>query len=188
MQVNKKFEDCLRKKLINKIDLDESEVNAHIAKAKHYLKATDYNIKGGFSDVAVSNAFYAMYHSLLALLLKLGYESRNQECAINAIQYFIETRKINLDIKYIDIIRRTSENKPKDTKTLREEFQYGTETSVDKQVIDNVKHNAIDFVEIIEKVLKELAKLKDFSKRKTSDDSLHLAKEKAFEELEKKFK
>ena len=156
MKVDKKFDDCLRKKLINKIEIDNFEVKAHIDKAKHYLKATDYNIKGGFSDVAVSNAFYAMYHSLLALLLKLGYEAKNQECAINAVQYFIETNKINLDMKYIDIIRRTSENKPKDTKTLREEFQYGTETSVDKQILDVVKHNAIKFVEAIEILLKEV--------------------------------
>lgn len=92
----------------------------------------------------------------MALLLKLGYEARNQECAINAVQYFIETKKINLDMKYIDIIRRTSENKPKDTKTLREEFQYGTQTSVDKKILDTVKHNAIEFVETIEILLKEL--------------------------------
>ena len=156
MKVDKKFDDCLRKKLINKIEMDNSDIKAHIDKAKHYLSATDYNIKGGFSDVAVFNAFYAMYHSLLALLLKLGYEARNQECAINAVQYFIENKKINLDMKYIDIIRRTSENKPKDTKTLREEFQYGTKTSVDKQILDSVKHNAIEFVEVIEILLKEL--------------------------------
>src|SRR3990167_10300804 len=131
----KKFNDCLRKKLIKKVGLNESEIEGHIIKAKHYLKATDYNIKGGFQDIAVSNAFYAMYHSLLALLLKLGYEARNQECAINAIQYFIEIKKINIDIKYVDIIRRTSENKPKDAKTLREEFQYGIETSVNKDVL-----------------------------------------------------
>ena len=152
----KKFNDCLRKKLINKIILNEFEIEAHIIKAKHYLKAEDYNIKGGFQDVAVSNAFYAMYHSLLALLLKLGYEARNQECAINAVQHFIASGKVNLDMGYIDLIRRTSENKPKDAKMLREEFQYGIETSVDKHILDMVKRNSIEFVEAVEKTLKEL--------------------------------
>ena len=120
------------------------------------MKEMDFNISGGFPDVGVSNAFYAIYHSLLALLLKLGYTAKNQECAINAIQHFIETKRINLDIKYIDLIRRTSENKPKDAKMLREELQYGTKTSVDKQVLDNIKSNAIEFVEVIEKLLKEI--------------------------------
>ena len=156
MQIENKFNDCLRKKLINKVNEDKTNIEGHISKAKHYLKAMDYNIKGGFSDVAVSNAFYAMYHSLLALLLKLGYEARNQECAINAIQYFIGIKKIDLDIKYIDIIRRTSENKPKDAKTLREEFQYGIETSVNRDILNLIKDNAIDFVETFEKLLKDL--------------------------------
>ena len=156
MQVEDKFKDCLRKKLINKINVNQINIEGHVSKAKHYLKAMDYNIKGEFSDVAVSNAFYAMYHSLLALLLKLGYEARNQECAINAIQYFIEIKKIDINIKYIDIIRRTSENKPKDAKTLREEFQYGIETSVNKDVLNLTKNNAIDFVETFERMLKDL--------------------------------
>lgn len=42
----KKFNDCLRKKLVNQVKLDESEIEAHIVKAKHYLRAIDYNIKG----------------------------------------------------------------------------------------------------------------------------------------------
>src|SRR3989338_2106981 len=134
-KVERKFDDCFRKKLVFKTALTGDEVDAHIEKAKHYLKAMDYNIKGGFADIGVSNAFYAMYHSLLALLSKLGYAARNQECAINAIQHFIETKKIGLDMKYIDLIRRTSENKPKDAKMLREELQYGTETSVDKKIL-----------------------------------------------------
>src|SRR3990167_11196211 len=156
MQIENKFNDCLRKKLINKINANQINIEGHISKAKHYLKAMDYNIKGGFSDVAVSNAFYAMYHSLLVLLLKLGYEAKNQECAINAVQYFIEIKKINLDIRYIDIIRRTSENKPKDAKTLREEFQYGIEPSVNKDILNLIKSNAIDFVETVERLLKEM--------------------------------
>ena len=57
MQIENKFNDCLRKKLINKIDANQINIEGHISKAKHYLRAMDYNIKGGFSDVAVSNAF-----------------------------------------------------------------------------------------------------------------------------------
>jgi len=72
--VERKFDDCLRKKLVFKTNSGNNEADAHIEKAKHYLKAMDYNIKGGFADIGVSNAFYAMYHSLLALLLRLGYE------------------------------------------------------------------------------------------------------------------
>lgn len=39
-----------------------------------------------------------------------------------------------------------------------------------------------------DEILKSLVKLRGSSKRKTSDEQLHIAREKAFEELEKKFK
>lgn len=98
-----KFHWCLEKGRIGgrkhrglrKIKPDKEEANNHIQKALHNLEAVDYNIKGGFGDWAVSASFYAMYHSLLAILYKLGYDSRNQECTINAIEYFIKTGQIH---------------------------------------------------------------------------------------------
>ncbi len=97
-----------------------------------------------------------MYHSLLAILYKLGYESRNQECSINAIECFIKTGKIKLDLRYIAMIRRTDELMGSDAKTLREEFQYGTAIEVKCEVLENIKNNAKDFVEaariVIEKI------------------------------------
>lgn len=122
----------------------------------HNLRAVDHNIKGGFPDWAVSAAFYAKYHSLLAILYKMGYESRNQECTISAVEHFIKTKKIVLDLKYIEMIRRTSEMMPKDSKALREEFQYGTEVSVNEEVLDRLKKNAIEFVETVQILLESL--------------------------------
>ena len=51
------------------ISANNLKAKEHIAKAKHNLLAADYNILGGFNDWAVSQAYYAMYHSLLAILL-----------------------------------------------------------------------------------------------------------------------
>ena len=42
--------------------------------------------------------------------------------------------KVNFDIKYIDLIRRISENKPKDIKTLREEYDCSPHWSVEFQI------------------------------------------------------
>lgn len=61
----------------------------------------------------------------------------------------------SVERKFNELIRRTSGNKPKDAKMLREELQYGTETSVNKEVLDNLKSNAIEFVEVIEVLLRE---------------------------------
>lgn len=128
----------------------------HIKKAKHNLEAADYNIKGGFSDWGVSQSYYAMYHSLLAMLFKMGYESKNHECTINAIEYLIEQEKINLDMKDIMFIRTTEQMTPKDAKSLREEFQYGTKTSVNEKLLKELLDNAKKVVEKVEIALSEL--------------------------------
>lgn len=151
-KIKRSFEECKRKKLLLPVKPDEEDIKGHIEKAKHYLKAVDHNLKD-FQDVAVANAFYAMYHALLALLRKHGYEARAQECAINAVQYMIAEKKIKLDMKYIDLIRLTDRSKGMDAKNLREELQYGVETSVQEAVLEALKKNAIEFVEAIEALL-----------------------------------
>ena len=59
---------------------DITTAQAHIQKAEHYIKATIYLNKENFSDISASTIFYSMYHCLLAITSKFGYESRNQEC------------------------------------------------------------------------------------------------------------
>ena len=148
---------CLAKKArMRKIKPNGKLSEEHIKKAKHNLKAADYNIQGGFSDWGVSQSYYAMYHSLLSILFKMGYESKNHECTINAVEYLIEKGKINLDLKDIAFIRTTEQMTSKDAKSLREEFQYGTETSVNKKLLKYLLDNAKKIVEKVEVALSEL--------------------------------
>jgi len=128
----------------------------HINKAKHNLRAADYNIKGGFSDWGVSQSYYSMYHALLAVLFKLGYESKNHECTINAVEYLIEKKEISLDLRDIAFIRTTEQMTNKDAKSLREEFQYGTATSVNQKLLNELYENAKKIVEKIEIALNEM--------------------------------
>jgi uncharacterized protein (UPF0332 family) len=162
--IERKFKWCLKQGKIRgrkhrglrktKPDLTESE--KHINKALHNLEAMHHNIEGGFDDWAVSCAFYAMYHSLLAILYRLGYESRNQECTINAIEYLIGTGKLKLDTRYVPMIRRTDELMGSDAKTLREEFQYGTEVEVDIELLENLEDNAKEFVETVRILVEQI--------------------------------
>lgn len=165
MSIEKKFTWCLEKgrregkkhKGLRKTHPDNEAAHKHIDKAIHNLKAVDHNITGGFPDWAVSAAFYAMYHSLLAILAAVGYESRNQECTITAIECLIKTKKIEFDVKYIAMIRRAEELKFGDAKTLREEFQYGTEVEVEKEILDTLHANAKEFVEVTQMLIGQLA-------------------------------
>lgn len=151
-----KLEWCLSKEArLKRIQPDSVKSKEHIEKAKHNLLAADYNIKGGFSDWAVSQAYYAMYHALLAILFKHGYESQNHECTITAVEYLIKTKKIKLNIDDIAFIRTAEQMKPQDAKSLREEFQYGAKTDVNKEILDFMIKKAKEIVEKIELVLQE---------------------------------
>ena len=125
----------------------------HLEKAKHNLKAADFNIRGGFDDWAVSQLYYAMYHSLLAILFKKGFESKNHECTINTIEYLIEKGEIDFDKEDMAFIRTTEQMTKKDAKSLREEFQYGTKTKVNKILLDELIKKSKEIVEKVEVML-----------------------------------
>lgn len=151
-----RLEWCLAKKSrLMRIPPNSIKAKGHIEKAKHNLLAADYNIKGGFSDWAVSQAYYAMYHSLLAMLYKYGYESKNHECTISAVEHLIETKKIRLDAKDIAFIRTTEQMKMQDAKSLREEFQYGTKTDVNEEILNVLLKKSKEIVEKIEVALSD---------------------------------
>ncbi|MEK6848702.1 MAG: HEPN domain-containing protein [Nanoarchaeota archaeon] len=128
----------------------------HINKAKHNLIAADYSTKGNFDDWAVCQTYYAMYHSLLAILFKKGFESKNHACTINAIEYLIDTKQINFSKDDLLFIRTAEQMTEKDAKSLREEFQYGTKTQVNKVLLSNLIQRAKEIVEKVEIILNEI--------------------------------
>ena len=86
-----------------KINEDKKLASEHVVKAEHYIEAT-LLLKDNFSDISASTIFYSMYHSLLAILAKFGYESCNQECTFALIYSLIEDGKINMEREIVDKI------------------------------------------------------------------------------------
>ena len=152
-----KLDWCLEsEKRMRKIKPNDKLSREHIEKAKHNLKAADYNVEGHFDDWAVSQSYYAMYHALLAILFKKGFESKNHECTINTIEFLIEVREIKFDLGNLAFIRTTEQMTTKDAKSLREEFQYGTETEVNKVLLSNLLKKSKEIVEKVEILLSEM--------------------------------
>jgi len=131
-KAERELEELGKHKGLVKIKSDIKTARGHIRKAEHYLKATNYLKKGNFSDISTSTVFYSMYHCLLAIATKFGYESRNQECTFALISKFIEEGKIDFEkellskISVLDI-EKTDE---KTTVEIREYYQYGTSLSL----------------------------------------------------------
>ena len=136
-------------------NLEESEMQ--MKKAESDLETMDYLKEGNKTDWVASAAFYAMYHSLLAVLYKLGYESRNQECTIIAIEKLIKDKTISLEQKYVDMIRSIQEG-VENAKSIREEMQYSSETSMEIERCNKLMDNAKEFVDRIKEILEEINK------------------------------
>ena len=111
---------------------DLGKARDFVSKAEHYLRATEYLKRGDFSDISASTVFYSMYHCLLAIAEKFGYESRNQDCTFHLINSLIEEGKIGLEEELLSKIA-SLDVKTHDGKTsteIREQYQYGTELSM----------------------------------------------------------
>lgn len=129
----------------------------HITKAEHNLGAIDYFAKGGYSDWSISAGFYCIYHCFLALLAKHGFESRNQECTISAIEHLIEQNKIKLDKKFIEALKQYDETKYAETTVieLREELQYGVSLESETIQLEKTKQLCKEAINVIRDLLAE---------------------------------
>ena len=157
-----KFRWCLEKgkgkyhKGIKKVEPDEEESQKHIEKALHNLKAMNHNLKGGFSDWAVNAGFYSMYHSFLAVLSKLGFESRNQECTFTLIEHLIELGILDIEKEDVSSVRNTGKQVKSDAKTLREDMQYGTKTEIEGEIVRELEKTAKSITNKVRVALKGL--------------------------------
>ncbi|MBL7147859.1 MAG: HEPN domain-containing protein [Nanoarchaeota archaeon] len=141
-----------------KINPDVEEARRHIEKAEHYLNATDLLKKENFSDISASTVFYSMYHCLLAIAAKFGYESGNQECTFALIHNLIEEGKMDFEKELLDKIALSldvEKSKEKTSIKIREQYQYGTDLSLEenlyKELFELAKKVILKTKEIIEK-------------------------------------
>lgn len=120
---------------------DKKMAKEHIAKAKHNLRLMLLLKENDFSDWCGPAAFYSVYHSLLAILSKHGYESRNQECTFAMIYIMIEDKKINIDVNVIEKIASLNMKESSVTATItdiREQHQYGTKLSLEDKTYEDL--------------------------------------------------
>lgn len=164
----KKHRKGIKHRGLVEIKPDIEEAEKHIRKAEHNFKAISNFKENGFSDWSVSAGFYCIYHCFLAIATRFGYvrnvikicisehpknpknkqegffdESRNQECTISLIECLKEEGKINIDSKFIEILKHQDieEIQENNVIDMRENYTYGVETSVEdaKKISDLIK-------------------------------------------------
>ena len=157
-QTSKQVEWCLRKaekeieeckKLgkrakhrgLLKVETNLEEAKNHIKKAEENLNVVTSFDKNNFGFIVISSLFYSMYHCFLAIAAKFGYESGNQTCTIALIEHLIEEKKINLDSKFVDIMKYKDEQTNQQYPSIidmREDYTYSAKVSVEKEKIEEL--------------------------------------------------
>jgi len=144
MSLKNKLAQCIkegekgeRHKGLKKIEPNKELIDKHINKAVHNFNAITAFKNIGYSDWSASASFYALYHCLLALLIKFGYQSRNQSCTFAFVEDLINKGKISLKLEELKEIfdKDISEDLAHSEKILdiREIMQYSFKTSLNDQ-------------------------------------------------------
>ena len=126
-------------------------------KAIEYINKSTENLNFALSvdisshgHIAISSLFYCMYHCFLAIAAKFGYESRNQTCTIALMEYLKEENKIDIDNKFIEMFKYKEEQNDKGEYSLidlREDYTYGSQTAVSKDIIDELVKDCQELIE-----------------------------------------
>ncbi len=163
MQAEKQIEWCFKKaekegekhKGLRKVKPNNIKVQEHLEKAKRNLKLIDRLIEIKYADWAVSAVFYSMYHCLLAVLWKHGYESKNQACTFAVMEKLIADGKIGITMDELQNIQESSNNHDETVVDMREYYQYGTDTEVEKEKLVHLKQQAKEFAAKMSMLLEE---------------------------------
>lgn len=112
-----------------------------------------------FYDWCITIYYYALYHTALALVEKLGYESKNHTATITAITLFYYHKDNILKKEDIDfLIQKISIDKKEiefvlESKGMRERACYGTGETFDLAITKIMQKETAEFVNKIRALL-----------------------------------
>ncbi len=114
------------------------EAENHLKKAEENLKFATSLDADKYGYKIVGGVFYCIYQCFLAIATKFGYESGNQTCTISLIEYLKEENKIDLDEKFIEMMKYKDDQKGERYLSIidmREDYTYSAKISVEKEII-----------------------------------------------------
>ncbi|MDP1694224.1 MAG: hypothetical protein Q8L34_01670 [Candidatus Woesearchaeota archaeon] len=155
-QIDEHLKWCLKdpKRLI-KTKPDLNLAQKHVKKSEYNYGAVQTLERLKIYDWAFNIGFYAIYHCFLAILVKYGYESRNQACTTTVLITLINEKKLDLDKDLVTQFDTLDVEKNITNPTVRESREistYGVETSIDLQQLKKIK-------ELILKVQRETIRI-----------------------------
>jgi len=138
----------LKKKILVKQNLSESEIKGHIEKAEHNLNFVK-DVLDNYSDWAVVGCYYSLYHISLALILKKGYSSKNHDATLSIlIKEYFQKEFTSEDIELLNNAYLNNEDILfyAKSKEEREKASYSTQILFDKKTISHLRERTLLFI------------------------------------------
>ena len=142
---------------LKKVPVNADGALQHIDKAHNNLRAMTLMFNNNLFDWTIICGYYAMYHSVLAALYKIGIRATAHYCAVAAFkEFYVKRGKVKAE--YVAYIKRAKQLQQKYSNSLdkaqenRVVEQYGVEI-VTNDDAEWIIEDAKDFVLEIEEVL-----------------------------------
>ncbi len=141
---------------IRKQSIDREEILGHIEKARNNLSFVRDNLDLNYFDWCVTGCYYTVYHATLSLILSKGYLSKNHNATLLvAIKEFY---KKGIDKKDLDMLNKFYLTFQDllfyvRSKQRREKASYSTKLNFNKKKVEDMRQEAIDYVNKIEGIL-----------------------------------
>lgn len=136
-----------------------------ISELKSLPRSIDENTELIFYDWSLISSYYAIYHSVLALLVSIGYTSKSHACALAALEHFFCKKEVKLADREVLVIRRISALEKRaiteawNMKDRRERTAYGVALSTERFNANESLDEARYFLEGAERLLKEITEV-----------------------------
>ncbi|MBI3031842.1 HEPN domain-containing protein [Candidatus Woesearchaeota archaeon] len=168
--LNRDFKKYKKKLLIRKIEPSSSLSKVHIEKAYHNLDFANFTTKNQhtinkrletetYYDWVIVISYYAMYHSAMALLYKIGYKATTHLATICVLcKECLGKTLENKDIENISKILELREEEIKEigkAKERRERASYSGSVSFEKHLAEMTLDDAQKFINKIADILEE---------------------------------
>jgi len=167
-KLERDFKDYLADKIIRRIVPNARLIKAHLNKAFHNLDFANFTLKSQdkinkrleketYFDWVIIISYYAMYHSAMALLYKLGYKTNNHLATICVLCK--ECLGKTLEKRDIEKLSRTFELSEEEIKEIgkakerREKASYSGSISFEKHLAEITLDDARKFINKIADIL-----------------------------------
>lgn len=172
-EVIKKTNPALFEKYLNK-SLNNLEFGNFVLSEHNY--SIKKKLKGkSFYDWVVVIYYYAIYHAVLALISKAGFESKNHFASISALTYIYYHKRNLLNKEDIQMIMDNFNIKGEEiefianSKEIREKASYRVDESFGLILAEDMQKKTVDFVNKIKFLLK--GEFEDTAEKKGNKNS-----------------